>query len=93
MALKILGKKYYDFTSKEGQRVQGLKLHCVQDQPSSTEGFLTELISVGFNKPIYTTVDSYPFGTLITPVYNRYGSIEDVILVSLPEGTKKAAAN
>lgn len=84
MALKIMGKKYYDFTNTEKQRFTGLKLHCIQECASPTEGYLVEVVSIGSNKPIYSQVDAFPFGTVITPVYNRYGKIEDIILKSLP---------
>lgn len=93
MALKVVGKKYYDFTNKEGQRVQGLKLHCLQEHPTPDEGYLTELVSVGISKPIYSQADSIAFGSIITPVYNRYGSLQDIILVSMPDDKKKASAN
>ncbi|MCI9438646.1 MAG: hypothetical protein HFH85_16090 [Lachnospiraceae bacterium] len=92
MALKIMGKKYYDFTNTEKQRFTGLKLHCIQEFPSPTEGYLVEIVSIGSSKAIYTQVDSFPYGTIITPVYNRYGKIEDVILKSLPGDEATAGA-
>lgn len=84
MALKLVGKKAYDYTNEKGQNYTGIKMHCVQDRPSETEGYLVETISVGTNKPVFATADDLPFGTIFTPVYDRYGRIQDIMIVSLP---------
>lgn len=84
MALKVVGKRYYDFTNDKNQRFTGVKLHCIQEFSTQKEGFLTEVISVGSDKPVYPIADELIFGTVITPVYNRYGRIDDIIVKSLP---------
>lgn len=84
MALKLVGKKAYDYTNDKGDRYTGIKLHCVQEVASPVEGYLTEVIPVGSTKPIYSQANEFPFGTVFNPVYNRYGKIEDFILKSLP---------
>lgn len=89
MALVLLGKKYYDYTNEKGQRFQGVKLHCIQQNSTPAEGTLTEVVSVGSNKPIYATVESFPFETVITPIYNRYGRVDDIVVVSYPGDGKK----
>lgn len=89
MALKLVGKKSYDYTNDKGVRYTGIKLHCVQQHATSQEGFLTEIVSVGTNKPIYSQANEYAFGTIFTPVYDKYGRIQDLILVSLPEDKEK----
>lgn len=85
MALKLMGKKYYDYTNDKNQRYTGVKLHCIQELSTPQEGFLTETVSVGSQKPIYYQCDTLPFGSVFTPVYDRYGRIQDIILKSLPE--------
>lgn len=86
MALIIKGRKNIDFHNKEGEHIQGVKLHCIYQESSPTEGQLCELIFVGINKPIYPTACQFPFGTVITPVYNRNGKVDDFILRELPAG-------
>lgn len=91
MALVITGKHIYDFTNDKGQRFSGIKLHCVQELPSPTEGRLTEVISIGIDKPAYPMAAGFPFGAVVNPVYNKYGKVDDFILKSLPEDDKEPA--
>lgn len=89
MALKLMGKKTYDYTNDKGIRYTGIKLHCIQQYSTPQEGFLTETVSVGTSKPIFPMADGFEFGTIFTPVYDKYGRINDLILVSLPEDKEK----
>lgn len=89
MALRVLGRKHYDYTNEKGQRYTGVKLHCVQVNSTPEEGFLTEVVSVGSSKPIYPVAVSLPFESVITPIYNRFGKIDDIVLVSRPGDEKK----
>ena len=85
MALKLVGKKAYDYTNEKVDRYTGIKVHCVQEHASPLEGYLVETISVSSTKPIFSQANEFPFGTVFTPVYDRYGKIQDMILKSLPE--------
>lgn len=87
MALVVLGKRGYNFT-KDGQTFIGVKLHCREEFPAPDVGYLTEVLSVGDRKSIYHTVLSLPFGAVITPIYDKYGKIQDIIVKSLPEEDK-----
>ena len=69
MAFIITGKHMYDFTNDKNQRFTGVKLHCLQELSSPTEGQL----AIGF-----------PFGAVVTPIYNKYGKVDDFILKSVP---------
>lgn len=81
MAMILTGKRYYDFENEKKQRFQGLKLHCVQRNMAQDQGYLTELLGVGSSSPIYPLADSLKFGSVITPVYDKYGRVTDIVLV------------
>lgn len=89
MALVLMGKRYYDFTNDKDQNFKGVKLHCIQEFESQQEGTLTEVISVNTRHPIYHVADQLLFGTVFTPVYNRYGRMEDIIVKAEPDVGKK----
>lgn len=86
MALVVLGRKTYNFTdSKSGQQVQGVKIHCREQYSTPDNGYLTETIGAKIQYPLYQALMSVPFGAVITPVYNKYGSATDIIIVSESE--------
>lgn len=88
MALVLMGKRYYDFTNDKDQNFKGVKLHCIQEFSTQNEGTLTDVISVNSRSPIYHIADQLEFGTVFTPVYNRYGRMEDIVVKALPEAGK-----
>lgn len=89
MALVIKGKHAYNFKNKENQQISGIQLHCLQQHPSPTEGYLVEVLSIVWTKPIYPMAEQLPLESVITPIYNKYGKIEDIVLVSKPGDEKK----
>ena len=89
MAFIITGRHMYDFTNDKNQRFTGVKLHCLQELSSPTEGQLTEVISVGSDKPIYPMAIGFPFGAVVTPIYNKYGKVNEFILKSVPGDAEK----
>lgn len=84
MALVLMGRKFYDFTNDKGQNYKGIKLHCLQEFATPQEGTLTEVVSVSENNPAYAVAVAMPFNCLFTPVYNRYGRIDDLIVRDEP---------
>ena len=39
---------------------------------------------MGSDKPIYPMAIGFPFGAVVTPIYNKYGKVDDFILKSVP---------
>lgn len=90
MALIVLGRKDYDFPdSKTGQQVTGTKLHCMEEFATPENGTLTEIIGAKVQYPLYQKLRTIKFGSVIVPVYNKYGSCVDVIIQQEPEESKK----
>ena len=77
MKYKVLGKQIVDYTSsKTGQRVQGINLHCMYSQ-KNVEGDAVEKLYVSSNvdSPIVNVGDE------VDVFYNRFGSVEEVRLL------------
>lgn len=89
MAYVYLGKKPYKFTNKEdGVVYTGIRMHCIAEVPAPGEGQLTEVFSIGTNKSGFANADSLPFGSIVNPVYNRFGKVDDIIVISRPDEKK-----
>ncbi|AXF52335.1 MAG: hypothetical protein [Inoviridae sp.] len=90
MALVVIGRKPYDFPDKQnpGQRIVGVKIHCVDEISSPEFGQLTEIIGAKIQYPLYTKLMQLPIGAVIVPIYNKYGSPTDIIVQSVPDGEK-----
>lgn len=87
--MKVVGRKKYSFASKDGGLVTGVSLHCLEKAADPSEGEVALTLSVSSTKACYGTVLSVPFGSEITPVYNRYGKVDDILLKPNPIAERK----
>ncbi len=83
--MKVVGKRSYEM-QKDGSTYTGMVLHCVYPAAAPAVGELTQTLSVGSMKPGYATACNVPIGAEVTPVYNRFGKVEDVVVA---EGNSK----
>jgi hypothetical protein len=83
MGKEIVGKEKVDYVSKKTNNpVVGLTLHCVSDQVSRErfEGREVDTIFISNKSPMYDQCAAFPVGSRITVQYNRWGSVESVVL-------------
>lgn len=90
MAFIVVGRKPYDFPDQKnpGQRIVGVKVHCIDEVATPDQGQLTEIIGAKIQYPLYTKLMNLSFGDVIIPVYNKYGSPTDII-IQPPAAEKK----
>lgn len=80
MEKKIIGKERVDYVSrKTNQPVKGTSLHVI-GKDSKVEGMACETIFISEKSPMYEQVMGYPLESNVTVQYNRWGSVESVIL-------------
>lgn len=79
MALILAGRNESSFKGSDGNQVTGITLHLLEDIPDPVNGTHVERFYIHEKKPGYETAKTIPFGSVITPVYNRYGKVEDII--------------
>ena len=77
--MKLIGKKSYDVQANGGF-YHGITCHCVEKATPPAVGELCVTFSVGDNKPGFSVVQSLQVGDEITPVYNRFGKVDDVVV-------------
>lgn len=77
--MKLIGKKTYS-VSNNGAEYHGITCHCVEPATPPAVGQLCVTFSVGDTKPGYPVVQSLQVGDEITPVYNRFGKVDDVVV-------------
>lgn len=82
MNMKVVGKERVDYPSKRtGKQVTGLSFHCVQDTNNDRfEGMRVDTVFVSTASPMYEQCAAFPVGCEISVMYNRYGSVESVLL-------------
>ena len=84
MSKKIVGKEKVDYVSKKtNQPVTGLTFHCVGDPVVKSERFEgkeVDTIFISSKSPMYAQCAAYAIGSEITVQYNRWGSVESVLL-------------
>ena len=82
MNKKIVGKQTVDYVSKKtNQPVVGVTLHCVCNTSDERfEGLQTETIFISNKSPMYEQCRAFPLESEISVSYNRYGSVESVLL-------------
>lgn len=84
--MKVVGRRKYQFTNKEtGEMIVGVSLHCLENSPDPSEGQLATTLSVVSAKPCYSLALGIPFGSEVTPVYNKYGKVDDILIRDTPD--------
>lgn len=82
MNMKVVGKEKVDYVSKKtGKPVVGISFHCVCDTNNELfEGMRVDTVFVSSKSPMYEQCLTFPVGCEISVMYNRYGSVESVLL-------------
>lgn len=81
---KVVGVVPWSF-DKDGKHFEGVSLHTLEDlDPKQGMGKLTEKISLSREKLDAAGVEPLP-GQTIQIVYNRFGRVETIILISDPD--------
>lgn len=90
MALVLVGRTDSDSPSREDptRRIIGVNLHCIDDVADPVVGQRVQRLYVYESKVGYRKAYDIPFGSFITPVYNRWGKIDDIIWTE-PDVVKK----
>lgn len=77
--MKVIGKQELDFIGRDGNPVQGTKLHCVTKK-DYVEGEAIEGIFINIRSDYHETAKNLPVGTTIEVGFNRRGKPESVHL-------------
>ncbi|MDE6913370.1 MAG: hypothetical protein K2P35_06710 [Lachnospiraceae bacterium] len=84
MNMKVVGKERVDYPSKKtGKQVTGISFNCVMDTNANDErfeGMRVDTVFVSTKSPMYDQCAAIPVGSDISVLYNRYGSVESVLL-------------
>lgn len=81
--MTIFGFEKVDYISKRSkQRVEGLNLHCVSDYVENDRmtGQQVERIFISVRSPAWSSVQASKIGDMVKVLYNRFGSVDDVIV-------------
>ncbi len=89
---KIVGKEKVDYLSKKtNQQVSGVRLHVLQADVR-VEGFAAEGVFISSKYANYDEVANLPLGSEIIIIYNRFGSVQDIQIVSTGDGAAAGKA-
>ncbi len=89
---KIVGKEKVDYLSKKtNQQVNGVRLHVLQPD-NKVEGYAAEAVFISSKHASYDAVANLPLGSEIIIIYNRFGSVQDIQIVSAGDGTAAGKA-
>lgn len=82
MKKRVVGKQKVDYVSKKtNQPVTGITLHCECDvNDDRFEGKQVETIFVSSKSPMYDQCLAFPIGSVVNVMYNRWGSVDSVVL-------------
>lgn len=80
---QVIGKQRVDYVSKEKKEVKGLKLWLAYEK-KGVEGFAAETVYLSDAKlqQIGLTVSDINIDDTVNVLYNRYGNVESVSVVS-----------
>lgn len=70
----VFGKQEMNFDTKDGNHIEGIKLHCTKEPPNqywTGKGY--EGIFVSVKSDSYKSAVELPIGSLIDVSFNRYG--------------------
>lgn len=91
MALKLVGRFESEFEAQDHSgKIRGVNLHCIETEEDPRGGLRVERLYIHERRPGYLTSQGIPFGSIVTPVYNRYGKVDDLIWKS-PDTVKQPA--
>lgn len=79
--MKVIGKMFYE-SDYNGKHYSGIKFFVTEERPN-VEGLFSDILKIPINKPRYQDICKIPVGADVIPIYNRYGSVEDVQAVQV----------
>ena len=80
MSTKLVGKQKIDFF-KNDEHVVGIKLHCVcTTNDEKFDGMRVETFFVSATNAMHGQCASFPVGSELSVMYNRYGRAESITL-------------
>ena len=74
---QLVGRKWLDFTSSEGQRVNGVKLQMLVVD-ASVEGMACDMPFISADSPAFKAAMEVPFGDVLVE-YDRKGKIVAIV--------------
>ena len=74
---QLVGRKRLDFTSSEGQRVNGVKLQMLV-KDSAVEGLACDMPFIAADSPAFKSAMEIPFGEVLVE-YDRKGKIVAIV--------------
>lgn len=79
MAVKVVGKQNVDFKNDKGEKIEGVKLHLVGDDPHVTgKAVFTQFFKSGTS--LYSQAVQLPNESEVVLVYDRKGKVDDIII-------------
>lgn len=79
--MKVVGRKYTKWTNNDGKEMHGLRLFCTEPV-EGVDGLSVEAIHLSEDKAGYAgACKNVVVGSEIKPVYNKYGKVDDIMVV------------
>lgn len=74
--MELIGVQFMDFRGNDGDRVQGVKLHCLDDDIEAGKGMGRKVYSVFASNNVLSKVPA--IGSKIDFIYNQFGRLKRV---------------
>lgn len=83
MKYSICGIEEVSYTNKQGNEVNGIRLHLINEslKRDNLKGQAVEQIFISMRSDAYVNARKLTLNSYCEPVYNRYGSVEDIFEV------------
>ena len=73
---KCIGRQYMNFVAKDGNKVEGIRLHCVASPKASVVGTPVEHLFCSINRQEYQDLNTVDLPINLEVEFNRYGKPE-----------------
>lgn len=83
MKFSVAGKERVSYTNKQGNDVNGIRLHLINEQlkRDNLEGNAVEQVFISSRSDAYSVASKCNVNDYVEPIYNRYGTIEDLAIL------------
>lgn len=73
----VFGKQHLNFRTKEGDQIEGIKLHCTKQIPNEHwEGKAYEGLFISVKNSMIDAANALPVGSEINVEFNRFGKVD-----------------
>lgn len=79
MLCKLLGRKKYS-GEYQGKAYSGVKFFLAHEDEHA-EGVVVDIEKIQTANPNYNKVMTIPIGSEVSPIYNRFGNIDDISVI------------